>query len=44
VWRFEVRKIVTATAGFCCVGFINSIGVVGCVWRQKLALSIGPNQ
>jgi hypothetical protein len=25
------------------VGFINPIGVVAGVWRQRLALSIGPN-
>jgi hypothetical protein len=28
--------------GVCCIGFINFIVVAG-VWRQRLAISIGPN-
>jgi hypothetical protein len=29
--------------GLCCVSFVNPIDVVAGDWRQRLALSIGPN-
>jgi hypothetical protein len=35
-------EIITLVGGLCCVGFINPTGVVVCVWRRILALSIGP--
>jgi hypothetical protein len=34
--------MLTLTDGLCCVGYINPIGVVTGVRRQRLALSIGP--
>jgi hypothetical protein len=41
--RFKVWETISLVVGSCCVGFINSVGVVAGVWRQRLALSIGPN-
>jgi hypothetical protein len=40
----EIRdvEILTIIGGLYCGGFINVIGVVTGVWRQKAALSIGP--
>jgi hypothetical protein len=35
-------EILTHIGGLCCLGFINPIGVVSGVRRQKLALSTGP--
>jgi hypothetical protein len=37
-----VWKMITVFVEFCCIGFIDTIGVVDGVWRQKLALSIRP--
>jgi hypothetical protein len=37
-------EMLTPVVGFCCDGFINPIGVVAGVRRQRLALSIGPNE
>jgi hypothetical protein len=33
--------MLTLFGGLCCVGFMNPIGVVAGVRRQRLALSIG---
>jgi hypothetical protein len=42
-----VWKIVTLVIGLCCVGFINDIGVIGGVRRERdrqtVAVSILPN-
>jgi hypothetical protein len=35
-------KMLILFGGLSCIGFINPIGVVAGVWRQRLALSIGP--
>jgi hypothetical protein len=35
-------EMLTLIGGLCCVGFINPIGVVAGVWRQRLAPSVGP--
>jgi hypothetical protein len=35
--------MLTLVGGLCCVGFINLIGVVAGVSRQRLVLSIGSN-
>jgi hypothetical protein len=37
-----VWKMLILVGGLCCVGFINSNGVVAGVQRQRVALSIGP--
>jgi hypothetical protein len=37
-----VWKMLTFVFGFCCVAFINPIGVVASVRRQRLAMSTGP--
>jgi hypothetical protein len=36
-------EMLTLMGGLCCIGFVNPIGVAAGVWRQRLALSIGPN-
>jgi hypothetical protein len=43
VWKFKVQKMLTLIVGVCCVDFVNPIGFVVDVCRQRLALSIGSN-
>jgi hypothetical protein len=38
-----LEKFLTPVGGLRCVGSVNPSGVVVGAWRQRLALSIGPN-
>jgi hypothetical protein len=35
--------MLTLVGDWCCVGFMNSVGVVAGVHRQRIALSMGPS-
>jgi hypothetical protein len=42
--EIQIINNINSRRWFCCDGFINPIGVVAGVRRQRLALSIGPNE
>jgi uncharacterized BrkB/YihY/UPF0761 family membrane protein len=43
VWRFRVWKMLTVVGRLYCVGFIMHVGVIASIWRERLALTVGPS-